>query len=75
MADLKITCIGDTHCIIETLEGETGVTLVIEEIMGIIHKVAKGIGTIIMTIGEAIIEVKITLGIEVGHYIGRTEVG
>ena len=35
--------------------------------MDIIHEVAKDIGTIIMTIEEAIIEVKITTGIGVGH--------
>ena len=44
-----------------------GVTLVIEEIMDIIHEVAKDIETIIMTIGEAVTEVKITTGIGVGH--------
>ena len=35
--------------------------------MDIMHEVTKDIGAIIMTIGEAIIEVKITIGIGVGH--------
>ena len=65
-ADLEMMHIGDTHHTIKTLEVETGVTLVIEEIMDITHEVAKDIGTIIMTIGE-IIEVKITIGIGIGH--------
>ena len=60
-------CIGDAHHTIKILEVETGVTLVIEKIMDITHEVAKDIGTIIMTIGEAIIEVKITIGIGVGY--------
>ena len=63
----EIIPIGDAHHIIKTLEVETGVTLVIEGIMDITHEVAKDIGTIIMTIGEAIIEVKVTIGIGVGH--------
>ena len=67
MADLEIMHIGDAHHTIKTSEVETGVTYVIEEIMDITHKVAKDIGTIIKTIGEAIIEVKITIGIGVGH--------
>ena len=35
--------------------------------MDITYEVVKGIGTIIMTIGEAVLEVKITIGIGVGH--------
>ena len=35
--------------------------------MDITNRVAKDIGTDIMTIGEAIREVKITIGIGVGH--------
>ena len=63
-ADLEIMCIGDADHKIKILEVETGV---IEEIMDTTHGVAKDIGTIIMTIGEGIIEVKITIGIGVGH--------
>ena len=56
-----------SHKYISPIEVETGVTLVIEEIMDITHGVAKDIGTSLMTIEEAIIEVKITIGIRVGH--------
>ena len=67
MVGSEIMHIGDAHCTIKALEVETGVTLIIEEIMDISHEVAKDIGTIIMTIGEAIIEVKVTIGIGVGQ--------
>ena len=65
--DLEIVHIGDAHCTIKTLEVDTGVNLIIGEIMDITHEVSKDIGTIIKTIGEAIIGVKITIGIGVGH--------
>ena len=71
---LEITHIGDAYHAIKILEEETEVTLAIEEITDIICKVFRDIGTIIMIIGETIIEVKATIEIGVGHYIDRTEV-
>ena len=58
---------GDTHCTIKILEVETGVTLAIEEIMDTTQEVVRDTGTIIMTIGETTIEVKVMIGIGVGH--------
>ena len=64
---LEIMHIGDAHCTIKSLEVETEVTLVIEEIMDITHEVVRGIGTIIMTIGETTIEIKVMIEIGVDH--------
>ena len=71
---IEITHIGDAHHTIKILEEETEVTLAIEEITDITHKVVRDIGTITMIIGEKIIEVKAMIEIGEGHYIDRTEV-
>ena len=66
--DLEITMpIGDVQCITKTLEVEIEVILVIEEIMDITCKVARGIKTFTMITEGIIIEVKIMVEIEVGH--------
>ena len=67
MVGSEIMHIGDAHCTIKILEEETEVTLAIEEITDITHEVVRDIGTIIMIIGEIIIEVNVTLEIGVGH--------
>ena len=59
--------IGDIQCITKTSEVELEVILVIEEIMDITHKVARGIKTITMITEGIIIEVKIMVEIGVGH--------
>ena len=59
--------IGDIHCTIKTLEVETGITFVIEEITDATHEVVRDTGIIIMTIGETTIKVKVMLEIGVGH--------
>ena len=59
--------IGDIQCTTKTLEVELEVILVIEEIMDIMHKVARGIETIPMIIEGIIVEVKIMVEIGVGH--------
>ena len=63
----EIMPIGDAHCTIKTLEVETGVTLVKEEIRDITQEVVRDIGTITMTIGETTIEVKVMIEIGVEH--------
>ena len=67
MVGSEIMPIGDAHHIIKTLEVETGVTLVIEEITDTTQEVVRDTGTIIMTIGETTIEVKVMIEIGVGH--------
>ena len=59
--------IGDIHHTIKTLEVETGVNLVIEEIMDTTHEVVRDTGINIMTIGETTIQVKVMIEIGVDH--------
>ena len=59
--------IGDAHHTTKILEADTGVTLIIEEIMDIKLEEVRDIGTIIMTIGETIIEAKVMIEKGVGH--------
>ena len=65
VADSEIMHIGDIHHTIKTLEVDTGVTLVIEEIMDTTQEVVRDKGIIIMTIGETTIEVKVMIEIGV----------
>ena len=67
LVGLEIMHIGDAHHIIKILEVETKVTLVIEEIIDTTHEGVRDIGTITMTIGEIIIEVKVMVEIGSGH--------
>ena len=63
----EIMLMGDAHRTIKTLQVETGVTFVIEEITDATQEVVRDTGTIIMTIGETTIEVKVMKEIGVGH--------
>ena len=67
MVGSEIMPIGDAHHTIKILEVETGVTLVIEEITDTTHEVVRDTRTIIMTIGETTIEVKVMIEIGVDH--------
>ena len=57
----------DAHHTIKILEVETGVTLVIEEIMDTTQEVVRDIATITMTIGETTIGIKVMIEIGVDH--------
>ena len=59
----EIMPIGDAHHIIKISEVEVWATLVIEEAMDTMQEVIRDIGTIIMTVGETIIEVKVMIEI------------
>ena len=63
----SIMHIGDAHHTIKILEVETGVTLAIEQIMDTTQEVVSKTGTIILTIDETTIEVKVMTEIGVGH--------
>ena len=52
---------------IKILEADIGVTLIIEEITGIMLEVVRDIGTIIVITGGTTIEIKFTIGIRVDH--------
>ena len=70
----KIIHIGDARCTIKILEEETEANLAIEEITDITCEVVRDIGTIIMTIGETIIEIKAMIEIGIGYKIDRAEI-
>ena len=57
------------------LGAEQKVASIIEETMGIICEVIRDIEIIITITEETVIVVMIMTGIEVGHYIDRSEVG
>ena len=59
MVGSEIMPIGDAHRTMKILEVETGVTLVIEETTDTTQEVVRDKGTIAMTIGETVIEVKV----------------
>ena len=57
----------DAHHIIKIFKADIGVTLIIEEITGTMLEVVRDIGTIIVIIGGAAIEVNVTIGIGGDH--------
>ena len=75
VAGLEIMHTGDAHHTIKILEVDIEVNLIIEEAVGIILEVVRDAGTIIMTTGGIIIEVKIRVEIEVDQQTGKVEVG
>ena len=59
---------------IKIIEAGQGIILIIEVVMDIIHKVIKGMAdTIIIITEEVVIEVKVMIGIGVGHMKDRIE--
>ena len=58
---------GDTHCTIKILEVDTEITSTVEETLVIILEVVRDIGIITMITGGTITEVRVMIGIEVGH--------
>ena len=67
VVDLEIMHTEVIHCTIKILEVDIGMTLITEGILVIIIEVVRGIGIIIMTIGETITEVMVMIGIEVDN--------
>ena len=67
MAGSEIMHTGAAHHIIKILEVDIRVTLIIEEITGIMLEVVRDIGTIIVITGGTTIEVKIMIEIGVDH--------
>ena len=68
-------CIEEGQDMDKIIEAGQGIILIIEVVVGITHEVIKGMGgLIIIMVQEEVIEVKITIGIGVGHVRDRPEV-
>ena len=67
MADLEIMHTGDICRTVKILEVDIEINIIVEEILVIILEAVRDIGIITMITGEAIIEVKGMIGIEVDH--------
>ena len=76
MVDLGIIMpTGVILCTARILGAEQEIALLIEETTGITCEVIKDTEIIIIITEEMVIEVEITTGTEVGHYIDRSEAG